>query len=200
MEMYNLMLDHFGPRNWWPGDTELEIMVGAILTQNTNWKNVEKAIKNLKENNLLYLERLNSVSFPELADNIRESPWKCLLYGFITLIMVPIAAIMIAFTLIGIPIALIILLLYVLAVYLSKVFAALYLGKLIIPKSKGRIAPMALGVAAYLLLANLPFIGGLAKMLALLLGLGALAVRIFTKKEKPSKKKATKRKTTGKKK
>ena len=49
MEMFDLLLDHYGPRNWWPADTELEVMVGAVLTQNTNWKNVEKAIENLKK-------------------------------------------------------------------------------------------------------------------------------------------------------
>ena len=38
----------FGPQNWWPGDSPFEVAVGAILTQNTNWGNVEKAINNLK--------------------------------------------------------------------------------------------------------------------------------------------------------
>jgi endonuclease-3 related protein len=45
MEMHGLLLDHFGPQNWWPAETELEVMIGAVLTQNTNWKNVEKAIR-----------------------------------------------------------------------------------------------------------------------------------------------------------
>jgi endonuclease-3 related protein len=48
-EAYRLLFEHFGPQNWWPGDTPFEIAVGAILTQNTNWKNVEKAITNLKQ-------------------------------------------------------------------------------------------------------------------------------------------------------
>ena len=51
--MYELMSDHFGPTHWWPGDTPFEIAVGAILTQNTAWSNVEKAIANLKRERLL---------------------------------------------------------------------------------------------------------------------------------------------------
>ena len=47
------MFKHFGPRHWWPGETVFEVMVGAILTQNTNWKNVERAITNLKNENVL---------------------------------------------------------------------------------------------------------------------------------------------------
>ena len=51
--MYELMSAHFGPTHWWPGDTPFEIAVGAILTQNTAWTNVEKAIANLKRADLL---------------------------------------------------------------------------------------------------------------------------------------------------
>ena len=49
MKIYSLMFDRYGPRRWWPGDTREEILIGAILTQNTAWVNVEKAIANLKE-------------------------------------------------------------------------------------------------------------------------------------------------------
>ncbi|MHC4213003.1 MAG: endonuclease III domain-containing protein [Planctomycetota bacterium] len=52
-EIYQLLFDRFGPQHWWPGESQLEIMVGAILTQNTNWTNVEKAIANLKSAQLL---------------------------------------------------------------------------------------------------------------------------------------------------
>jgi endonuclease-3 related protein len=48
LEIYHLLLDRFGPQHWWPGDTPFEVAVGAILTQNTNWTNVAKAIVNLK--------------------------------------------------------------------------------------------------------------------------------------------------------
>jgi endonuclease-3 related protein len=50
---YDLMAAHYGPTHWWPGDTAFEIAVGAILTQNTAWTNVEKAIRNLKQEDLL---------------------------------------------------------------------------------------------------------------------------------------------------
>ena len=72
-EMFDLLLGHFGPQNWWPGDTELEVMVGAILTQNTNWKNVSKAIENLKQRNLLSLEGLIALPTAELAREIRPA-------------------------------------------------------------------------------------------------------------------------------
>lgn len=72
-EMYNLLLNHFGPQNWWPAETELEVMVGAILTQNTNWKNVEKAIENLKRKGLLSLQGLSSLPMSELAEEIRPA-------------------------------------------------------------------------------------------------------------------------------
>ena len=72
-EMFNLLLDHYGPRNWWPAETELEMMVGAILTQNTNWKNVEKAIENLKNANLISLKALSSVAISKLAQEIRPA-------------------------------------------------------------------------------------------------------------------------------
>lgn len=52
-QMYDLMAAHYGPTQWWPGDTAFEIAVGAVLTQNTAWTNVEKAIDNLKRAKLL---------------------------------------------------------------------------------------------------------------------------------------------------
>ncbi|MCA9448590.1 MAG: endonuclease III domain-containing protein, partial [Candidatus Omnitrophica bacterium] len=53
MEIYSSLRERFGHRDWWPGDTPFEIIVGAILTQNTAWKNVEKAIANLKREKVL---------------------------------------------------------------------------------------------------------------------------------------------------
>jgi endonuclease-3 related protein len=73
MKMFDLLLNHYGPRNWWPADTVLEMMVGAVLTQNTNWKNVEKAIANLKKKGLLSLDALCSLSTAELAQEIRQA-------------------------------------------------------------------------------------------------------------------------------
>ncbi|MBO8126246.1 MAG: endonuclease III domain-containing protein [Firmicutes bacterium] len=48
-----MLYQHFGPRNWWPGETSFEVVVGAILTQSVAWRNVEKAIANLKGQGLL---------------------------------------------------------------------------------------------------------------------------------------------------
>ena len=45
LEIYERLFKHFGPQHWWPADTPFEVCVGAILTQNTSWQNVERAIK-----------------------------------------------------------------------------------------------------------------------------------------------------------
>lgn len=73
MEMYDLMLNHFGPQHWWPAEDALEMMVGAILTQNTSWNNVEKAIKNLKKRGILNIKALHGIAVPELAEEIRPA-------------------------------------------------------------------------------------------------------------------------------
>lgn len=52
-QIYTRLYRHYGPQHWWPGDTPFEIMVGAILTQNTAWTNVEKAMDNLKREKAL---------------------------------------------------------------------------------------------------------------------------------------------------
>lgn len=71
--MFELMLQHFGPQQWWPGDSPLEMMTGAILTQNTNWTNVEKAIGNLKDHDKLSIHALNNISIEELAVYIKPA-------------------------------------------------------------------------------------------------------------------------------
>lgn len=66
MEVYRLLMQAYGPRHWWPAKTPFEMMVGAILTQNTTWANVEKAIANLGE---------------KLSRNIlRRCRWRSLVY------------------------------------------------------------------------------------------------------------------------
>jgi len=122
-----------------------------------------------------------------LAGSIKDKFWLMILYGLLALIVTPIAAILIAITVIGIPITIILILLYVLAILLSKVFASLYLGKLILKEKKGIIKPMIVGLIAYIILANIPYIGGAVKLLALLLGLGAITMTIFTKKKAKKK-------------
>ncbi len=73
MEIYHRLYSAFGPQHWWPGDGPVEVMVGAVLTQNTNWANVEKAINNLKQAGCLDLASLNRISVDELAVLIRPS-------------------------------------------------------------------------------------------------------------------------------
>jgi len=73
LQMYQMLKARFGFLNWWPGDTPLEIALGAILTQSTSWKNVEKAIANLKKGNLLSVEALSGVEPSYLAELIRPS-------------------------------------------------------------------------------------------------------------------------------
>jgi len=71
MEIYELLYERYGPQHWWPGDGRFEVCVGAILTQNTNWANVEKAIANLNEAGCLTAEKLHGIKTTELAELIR---------------------------------------------------------------------------------------------------------------------------------
>ena len=73
MAMYRTLFRAYGPQYWWPGETPFEVVVGAILTQNTAWINVEKAIKNLKRERLLSPARLREVAPRRLALLIRPS-------------------------------------------------------------------------------------------------------------------------------
>jgi len=68
-KVYNTLLKSFGPQGWWPGDTPFEVMVGAVLTQNTNWLNVSKAIDNIKRAGLLDPRKLlsNQSKVPHLV-------------------------------------------------------------------------------------------------------------------------------------
>jgi endonuclease-3 related protein len=72
-EIYQLLFDRFGPQSWWPGETQFEIITGAILTQNTSWANVEKAIANLNSANLLTPEKLYHLNVSQLAELIRPA-------------------------------------------------------------------------------------------------------------------------------
>jgi endonuclease III related protein len=72
-EIYDLLYKRFGPQDWWPGDTPFEVIVGAILTQNTNWTNVEKAIINIKNADLLTPEKLHHIDITKLAALIRPA-------------------------------------------------------------------------------------------------------------------------------
>ncbi len=73
LKIYDKLLNHFGNQNWWPADTKFEVIVGAILTQQTSWKNVEKSIKNLKDNNLLEPKKLFRLPVKKLENLIKSS-------------------------------------------------------------------------------------------------------------------------------
>lgn len=71
--LYQRLFDAYGPQDWWPAETPFEMMLGAILTQNTAWTNVEKALNNLKQANALNLSSIINLPETELAELIRPS-------------------------------------------------------------------------------------------------------------------------------
>lgn len=72
-EVFERLLAAHGPQNWWPADTPFEVIVGAILTQNTAWRNVKQAIGKLRELDLMSPQSISNLSLPELASIIRSS-------------------------------------------------------------------------------------------------------------------------------
>ena len=73
VQMYTRLHKAFGPQKWWPAQTRFEVIVGAILTQNTNWSNVEKALVNLKNKNLLTSQAFQNISQRKLASLIKPA-------------------------------------------------------------------------------------------------------------------------------
>ena len=73
ISIYQLLFDRYGPRHWWPAGSPFEMAVGAILTQNTNWSNVEKAIANLRSAKALSSEALCALSRNDLEELIQPS-------------------------------------------------------------------------------------------------------------------------------
>lgn len=76
MKIYELLFERFRKQGWWPvisDSPRFEVCVGAILTQNANWTNVERAIKNLKENNLLNRKAIVDVNVKKLARLIKSA-------------------------------------------------------------------------------------------------------------------------------
>ena len=73
IEIYNILYDAFGAQHWWPGETKIEIAVGAILTQNTSWSNVKKAITNLKDADCLSAQKLHEIKIEELVQLIKPA-------------------------------------------------------------------------------------------------------------------------------
>lgn len=72
-KIYEILYKRFGAQHWWPGETPFEVMVGAVLTQNTAWKNVEKAIINLKSNRLMDCRKIGTATPREIETCIRPT-------------------------------------------------------------------------------------------------------------------------------
>jgi len=72
-EIYQRLWDAFGPQHWWPGESPFEVMIGAVLVQNTNWQNVKRAIANLRQADLLEPHALYAVPLEELESLIRPA-------------------------------------------------------------------------------------------------------------------------------
>ncbi len=70
---YGTLLQHFGPQHWWPARTRLEVIVGAILTQNTSWRNVEVAVARLRRAGLLQHRALLNAPLSRLESCIRPA-------------------------------------------------------------------------------------------------------------------------------
>jgi len=73
LDIYQQLFASYGPQHWWPGDEPFEVMVGAVLVQNTAWKNVEKAICNLKESGLFDPHALLGIPIEELQQLLRPA-------------------------------------------------------------------------------------------------------------------------------
>ncbi len=72
-DLYQKLYAYFGPQHWWPADSRFEVIVGAVLTQNTNWVNVEKAIDNLRKHRLLKAAKLYQIPKEKLAKLIKPA-------------------------------------------------------------------------------------------------------------------------------
>ncbi len=72
-QLYDVLYNYFGPQYWWPAETKYEIVVGAILTQNTAWKNVEKAINNLKDAKALEPSKILNMDHDKLVQLIKPA-------------------------------------------------------------------------------------------------------------------------------
>ncbi len=73
LTLYKTLYSHFGSQHWWPASTKFEVCIGAILTQNTAWQNVEKAIRNLRKEKVLSIKKIAGTNNKKLAGLIRSS-------------------------------------------------------------------------------------------------------------------------------
>ncbi len=73
LEIFRILMEAYGPQGWWPAETPEEMAIGAILTQNTSWRNVERALENLRAAGLLDLERLSLAEEDLVAELVRPA-------------------------------------------------------------------------------------------------------------------------------
>ena len=73
LEIFNKLLKRYGQQNWWPGDSQFEIIIGAILTQGVNWKAVDKSLSYLKGRGLLNPRDLREIPHHDLSSIIKSS-------------------------------------------------------------------------------------------------------------------------------
>ncbi|HEV2417750.1 MAG TPA: endonuclease III domain-containing protein [Terriglobia bacterium] len=72
-DYFQSLLQGFGPQGWWPARTRLEVILGAILTQNTTWRNASLALDQVRKHGLLRMENLRKASLPELERHVRQA-------------------------------------------------------------------------------------------------------------------------------
>jgi len=72
-QVYHILLEHYGRQEWWPAESPFEVVVGAVLVQNTAWKNVEHAIRNLRDANVLTTQGIAALEIDALAELIRPA-------------------------------------------------------------------------------------------------------------------------------
>lgn len=72
-EIHDRLYAAYGPQKWWPGETPFEVLVGAVLVQNTAWRNVERALANLREQGLMTPRKLYALAPEDLAEHIRSA-------------------------------------------------------------------------------------------------------------------------------
>ena len=73
LRIHQILSDHYGALHWWPADSPFEVVVGAILTQNTAWSNVEKAIRDLNHADVLSVEKLATLPVSQLEELVRPA-------------------------------------------------------------------------------------------------------------------------------
>ncbi|HJN67600.1 MAG TPA: endonuclease III domain-containing protein, partial [Pirellulales bacterium] len=72
-EVYQQLYEALGPQHWWPAESAFEVVLGAVLVQNTAWRNVEKAIENLRQSDLLSAKAMYQLAPEELEELIRPA-------------------------------------------------------------------------------------------------------------------------------